>query len=53
MVCSCFFSSYMISEGICYLALTDKGYPKRLAFLFLEEISHDFVEDLQEEHGDE
>ena len=43
----------MISEGICYLALTDKGYPKRLAFLFLEEISRDFVEDLQEEHGDE
>lgn len=44
---------YMISDGICYLALTDKGYPKRLAFLFLEEVCHDFVEDLQEEHGDE
>ncbi|CAE7463412.1 SEC22B, partial [Symbiodinium microadriaticum] len=43
----------MISDGICYLTLTDKSYPKRLAFLFLEEIAKDFVSDLQEEYGDE
>jgi vesicle transport protein SEC22 len=43
----------MINDGICYLTLTDKTYPKRLAFLFLEEISRDFVADLQEEYGDE
>ena len=28
----------MINDGICYLVLTDKAYPKRLAFLFLEEV---------------
>mmetsp|Transcript_18319 Transcript_18319/g.19087 ORF Transcript_18319/g.19087 Transcript_18319/m.19087 type:complete len:228 (+) Transcript_18319:30-713(+) len=44
---------YLISDGICYLTLTDKTYPKRLAFLFLEEISRDFVADLQEEHGED
>jgi vesicle transport protein SEC22 len=43
----------MISDGICYLTLTDKTYPKRLAFLFLEEISRDFIKELQEEYGDE
>ena len=45
--------SYMIDNGICYLTLTDKSYPKRLAFLFLEEISKDFEADLRAEHGDE
>lgn len=43
---------YVIDKGICYLALTDKSYPKRLAFLFLEEISKDFVADLNAEYGD-
>lgn len=43
---------YMIEDGICYLTLTDKTYPKRLAFLFLEDISREFVEDLKAEHGD-
>jgi vesicle transport protein SEC22 len=43
----------MINNGICYLTLTDKGYPKRLAFLFLEEICRDFEADLQQEHGDD
>ena len=49
-----FFSpSYLIENGICYLTLTEKSYPKRLAFLFLEEISHDFETELRAEHGDE
>ena len=43
----------MIESGICYLTLTDRGYNKRLAFLFLEEISRDFVNYLTMEHGDE
>jgi vesicle transport protein SEC22 len=43
---------YMIDNGICYLTLTDKSYPKRLAFLFLEEISKNFIADLQAEYGD-
>jgi vesicle transport protein SEC22 len=44
---------YMIENGICYLTLTDKSYPKRLAFLFLEEISKEFESELKAEHGDE
>ncbi len=48
-----FVFSYMIDKGICYLTLTDKGYPKRLAFLFLEEISKEFEADLRAEYGDE
>lgn len=42
---------YMIDNGICYLTLTDRAYPKRLVFLFLEEIARDFMESLREEHG--
>ena len=44
---------YIIENGICYLALTDKNYPKRLAFLFLEEISKDFEADLKIDHGED
>ena len=32
--------------------LSDKNYPKRLAFLFLEEIGREFVSSLRVEHGD-
>ena len=35
-------------ESICYLTLCDKGYPKRLAFLYLEEIHNEFVQHLTE-----
>ena len=44
---------YIIENNICYLILTDKGYPKRLAFLFLEEIHKDFIASLREDHGEE
>lgn len=44
---------YVIESGVCYLALTDKNYPKRLAFLFLEEIAKDFVADLKIDHGED
>ena len=44
---------YMIDNGICYLMLSDKAYPKRLAFLFLEEISREFIASLQIEHGED
>jgi hypothetical protein len=48
-----FISSYLIENGICYLTLTEKSYPKRLAFLFLEEICREFEADLKAEYGDE
>lgn len=43
----------MIDNGIVYLSLTEKSYPKRLAFLFLEEICKEFEADLRAEYGDE
>jgi hypothetical protein len=33
----------MIEHGVCYLTLCDKGFPKRLAFLYLEEVHGEFV----------
>ena len=45
--------SYMIEQGICYLTLADKGYPKRLAFLYLEEIHQEFVAELRGDYGEE
>eukprot|EP00596_Hydrurales_sp_CCMP1899_P007681 CAMPEP_0119033658 /NCGR_PEP_ID=MMETSP1177-20130426/714_1 /TAXON_ID=2985 /ORGANISM="Ochromonas sp, Strain CCMP1899" /LENGTH=194 /DNA_ID=CAMNT_0006990571 /DNA_START=260 /DNA_END=841 /DNA_ORIENTATION=+ len=44
---------YLIDNGIVYLILTDKGYPKRLAFLFLEEMAKEFEADLKAEHGEQ
>lgn len=44
---------YLIDNNICYLTLTEKSYPKRLAFLFLEEIAKEFVNELKDEHGEE
>eukprot|EP00599_Poterioochromonas_sp_BG-1_P003808 CAMPEP_0173153314 /NCGR_PEP_ID=MMETSP1105-20130129/12783_1 /TAXON_ID=2985 /ORGANISM="Ochromonas sp., Strain BG-1" /LENGTH=173 /DNA_ID=CAMNT_0014069219 /DNA_START=264 /DNA_END=785 /DNA_ORIENTATION=- len=44
---------YLIDNGICYLTLTEKSYPKRLAFLFLEEISREFEADLKSEYGED
>eukprot|EP00735_Rhodelphis_limneticus_P012025 TRINITY_DN51_c0_g1::TRINITY_DN51_c0_g1_i1::g.14772::m.14772 TRINITY_DN51_c0_g1::TRINITY_DN51_c0_g1_i1::g.14772 ORF type:complete len:209 (+),score=33.37,sp/Q94AU2/SEC22_ARATH/45.81/1e-58,Longin/PF13774.1/6.7e-24,Longin/PF13774.1/2.2e+02,Synaptobrevin/PF00957.16/2.5e+03,Synaptobrevin/PF00957.16/1.3e-15,T4SS/PF07996.6/0.026,CRISPR_assoc/PF08798.6/0.06 TRINITY_DN51_c0_g1_i1:87-713(+) len=33
---------YILEEGICYLTLTDKSYPKRLALDYLEELHKEF-----------
>ena len=44
--------SYMIENGICYLTLADKGYPKRLAFLYLEEVHQEFVDELRRDYGE-
>lgn len=48
-----FIFHYIIENGICYLGLTEKGYPKRLAFLFLEELSREFTDYLKLEYGDD
>merc|ERR1719436_2207620 len=41
---------YMV-EGVCYMSLFDKGYPKNLAFAFLEDIHRLFQEELKREFG--
>ncbi|GLC45562.1 SNAP receptor [Pleodorina starrii] len=33
---------YLIDGGVCYLTLTEKGYPKKLAFQYLEELTNEF-----------
>merc|ERR1740139_1438987 len=35
---------YLIKDSICYLTLTEGSYPKRLAFLYLEEVADAFIE---------
>uniref|UniRef100_A0A7S1MLU2 Vesicle-trafficking protein SEC22b n=1 Tax=Alexandrium catenella TaxID=2925 RepID=A0A7S1MLU2_ALECA len=42
---------YTMENGICYMALFDKSYPKNLAFAFLEDIHRLFQEELKREFG--
>jgi len=44
---------YLIRDGICYLTLTESSYPKRLSFLYLDEISDGFVQELSKDYGDQ
>merc|ERR1719482_272933 len=46
-----FIFHYITKEGVCYLALFDKSYPKKLAFAFLEDIHRCFQEELKREFG--
>ncbi|EIE22158.1 R-SNARE protein, Sec22-family [Coccomyxa subellipsoidea C-169] len=34
---------YIIQGGVCYLTLTDKSYPKKLAYQYLEELQSEFT----------
>lgn len=51
LLCSnlCTSHSYIIEEGICYLALCEEAYPSRLAFSYLENLHTDF----SQQHGHE
>eukprot|EP00386_Alphamonas_edax_P014370 GDKI01044179.1.p1 GENE.GDKI01044179.1~~GDKI01044179.1.p1 ORF type:complete len:225 (-),score=68.89 GDKI01044179.1:25-699(-) len=42
---------YTVEDGVCYMTLADKNYPKKLAFAYLDEISKAFIEDLKREYG--
>ena len=33
---------YVIEEGVVYMTLADKGYPKKLAYQYLEELQREF-----------
>mmetsp|Transcript_28895 Transcript_28895/g.94464 ORF Transcript_28895/g.94464 Transcript_28895/m.94464 type:complete len:219 (-) Transcript_28895:469-1125(-) len=33
---------YIIEGGVCYLTLTERGYPKKLAYQYLEELQREF-----------
>lgn len=34
---------YIVSDGVVYLTLAEKGYPKKLAFQYLEELRKEFT----------
>ena len=34
--------SYLISDGVIYLTIAEKSYPRKLAFLFLDELAREF-----------
>eukprot|EP00566_Odontella_aurita_P028003 CAMPEP_0113528978 /NCGR_PEP_ID=MMETSP0015_2-20120614/2140_1 /TAXON_ID=2838 /ORGANISM="Odontella" /LENGTH=190 /DNA_ID=CAMNT_0000427561 /DNA_START=684 /DNA_END=1253 /DNA_ORIENTATION=- /assembly_acc=CAM_ASM_000160 len=44
---------YLIRDNICYMTLTESSYPKRLAFLYLEEIGDGFIEELTRDYSDQ
>ena len=35
-------SSYLISDGVIYLTIAEKSYPRKLAFLYLDELAREF-----------
>mmetsp|Transcript_24258 Transcript_24258/g.51537 ORF Transcript_24258/g.51537 Transcript_24258/m.51537 type:complete len:222 (-) Transcript_24258:570-1235(-) len=42
---------YMTRESLCFLAMTESKYPKRLAFLYLDEICDLILQELIRDHG--
>lgn len=43
---------YMQRDSLCFLTLCEEKYPKRLAFLYLEEIADIILKELTNEYGD-
>jgi len=41
---------YMVRESLCYLTMTEKSYPKRMAFLYLEEVADAILMELTNEY---
>jgi vesicle transport protein SEC22 len=42
---------YMQRDSLCFLALCEDKYPKRLAFLYLEEVADLILQELSNEYG--
>lgn len=42
---------YMARDNLCFLTLCEDAYPKRLAFLYLDEIADIIINELQREYG--
>jgi len=45
--------SYMTRDNLCFLVQTEARYPKRLAFLYLEDIADLILGELAREFGNE
>lgn len=37
-----YYLHYLIEAGVCYLTLSERGYPKKLAYQYLEELQREF-----------
>ena len=37
-----YYLHYLIEGGVCYLTLCERGYPKKLAYQYLEELQREF-----------
>ena len=44
--------SYVIEDGVCFLALSERAYPKKLVYSYLADVHAAFVEELRAEKGD-
>lgn len=44
---------YMVRESLCYLTMTESSYPKRMAFLYLEEVADAILTELTTEFGND
>lgn len=42
---------YMARDNLCFLTLCEEAYPKRLAFLYLDEIADIILHELLQEYG--
>ena len=47
----CFY--YMARQNLCFLVLCENSYPKRMAFMYLEEIADIIMQELIREHGND
>jgi vesicle transport protein SEC22 len=42
---------YMARDNLCFLTLCEEAYPKRLAFLYLDDIADTILQELLNEFG--
>jgi len=40
---------YMVRESLCYLTMTESSYPKRMAFLYLDDVADAILTELVNE----
>jgi vesicle transport protein SEC22 len=44
---------YMVRDSLCFLTMTEASYPKRVAFLYLDEVADVVLTELANEYGNE
>jgi len=42
---------YMARDNLCFLTLCEEAYPKRMAFLYLDEIADLILQEMLQEYG--